>query len=229
MASVEEIKRDVFTACQILAREGLVNAFGHVSARVPGSERIVISPRMGLLLARSEDLVLITGQGERIEGGRPPLETPLHTAIYAARPDVAGIARTHSPYAIAFGSAGKPIRPVHNFGSVFPDGVPVYPNSELVRSPTIGAAVATALGKRGGLLLRGNGTVVVGRGVREAAVKAYLLEEAAATLYRSLQIGRPLYYALSEAKKRGGGEVLTDESELLRVWNFLVGKHRLSG
>ena len=53
-----QIGEDVVTACRILSHRKLVEAFGHFSARIPGTGRFIISPRRSLALVdRVSDLV----------------------------------------------------------------------------------------------------------------------------------------------------------------------------
>lgn len=226
------LRRDLYVACQIMAREDLVQAFGHFSARIPGTDQVLISPMMGLHAMAPGDIVTVDLDGNQVAGdAQAPMETHLHLALYRRRKDVLAVARTHSTMAITFGSLGIPVRPVHNFGCVFPNGVPVFnrllPNLNLVTTPKYGDAVARALGKENAILLRGNGTAVVGRSVAEACVRALLLEEAAALQYRCLAVGRPRYYTKQEAAACERMWVIALEEQRDRVWDYYRRKHGL--
>src|SRR5260370_26275691 len=110
MEQWNQIGEDVVTACRILSHRRLVEAFGHFSARIPGTSRFVISPRRSLALVdRVSDLVVVGLDGKKISGSlEAPLEIHIHSCIYHARPYVGSIARTHSfaPSVLAMMSRG---------------------------------------------------------------------------------------------------------------------------
>ncbi|HEX6547455.1 MAG TPA: class II aldolase/adducin family protein [Candidatus Dormibacteraeota bacterium] len=176
---IEELRQDVATANRIAHATGLVTAFGHVSARVPGSDRFLIPPRTSPLLARPESLLVMDCEGHVLEGeGRPNSEFWIHARIYAARADVAGVAHVHSPACVVLGQLGLPARPLHNSGAV-PGDAPLFDRVGLIRTRELGDDVAGTLGERRSMLLRGHGANAVGASVREAIVIACLLEESA--------------------------------------------------
>src|SRR5258708_40095067 len=98
MEQWDQIGEDVVTACRILSHRRLVEAFGHFSARIPGANRFVVSPRRSLALVdRVSDLAVVSLDGDQVSGTpEAPLEIHIHSCIYRARPDVGAIARTHS-------------------------------------------------------------------------------------------------------------------------------------
>src|SRR3990172_11523768 len=86
---IAEIKNDLISACRILSAEGLVKGFGHVSARIPGSDLFLLTPRVSLALVKQKDLLVLNLKGEIVAGNStPPFEAPLHTAIFNARAEV---------------------------------------------------------------------------------------------------------------------------------------------
>src|SRR5206468_8316638 len=88
--------------------------------------------------------------------------------------------------------------PVHNHGSFFAGGVPVFSTPDLISTAKLGDEVAQGLGDKPAILLRGNGQVTVGRTIPEAVMMAIYLEEAAEVLYGALQIGAPIPLTRSE-------------------------------
>ena len=106
-------------------------------------------------------------------------EVGIHRAIYAARPDVGGICRTQPFHVMALSSAGEVPLPRHCFGAYFPGGVRMWDDVRLVRDAATAAAVADVLGDAWAVLLRGNGAVVCGTSIEEAAVLTWYLEDAA--------------------------------------------------
>jgi len=218
------IKKNLVTACRILSREGLVRGFGHVSARIPDSDLFLLTPRVSLALVQERDLLELNLKGEIVAGKLPaPFETPLHTAIFNGRAEVRAIARIHGRRANMFSVTDRKIEPVHNHGSFFSGGVPVFSKTDLISTQRLGEEVAAALGKKPAILLRGNGQVTVGRTIAEAVMMAIYLEEAADMLYGALQIGAPIPLS-SEESARGKEETLPPV-DLERAWNFF--KNRL--
>lgn len=219
------IKRDLVAACRILSRQGLVCGFGHMSARIPDSDLFLLTPRVSLALVKEKDLLTLNLGGEVVEGRAPaPFEAPLHTAIFNRRADVHAIARIHGRRANFFSVTDKKIEPVHNHGSFFSGGVPVFPKTDLISTRKLGEGVSTALGAGPAILLRGNGQVTVGRSIPEAVMMAIYLEEAADMLYGALRIGTPILLSSEESALRK--EEALPPVDLERAWNFFKSKVR---
>jgi L-fuculose-phosphate aldolase len=219
------LKQEVIDAAKILAAEELVRGFGHVSARIPNSKRFLLTPRVSLALVKTSQLLLMDFDGRVVEGDAvPPFEAPLHAAIYALKPDVRAVTRIHARKANYFSVTETRIEAVHNHGSFFSGGVPVFSKTPLISTVELGREVAVALGEKPAILLRGNGQVTVGRSVAEAVVMAIYLEEAADMLYGALQIGQPIFLAEKEAGL-GKRETLPPV-DLERAWNYYKNKAR---
>ncbi|HWP57741.1 MAG TPA: class II aldolase/adducin family protein [Candidatus Acidoferrales bacterium] len=217
------LREDVVAACKILSRQGLVEGFGHVSARVPGSELFILTPRMSLELVEAGDLLLVNLAGAIVKGEKaPPFEAPLHAAIYRARSDVGAIARFHGRKANYFGATRKTLHPVHNHGSFFFGGVPVFPKSDLITTASLAEELAATLGKKRAVLLRGNGQVTVGDSVAAAVIMAIYLEETADIYYGALQIGAPVLLSREQARSRR--QEILSHIDLERAWNFFKAK-----
>jgi L-ribulose-5-phosphate 4-epimerase len=219
MKSARELKKDIISACRILSHKKLIEGFGHVSARIPDSDLFLITPRIGLALVKETQLLTINLKGEVIEGSQPtPSETWLHTAIMKANPQINAITRIHARFANIFSVTGRKLEPVHNHGSFFAGGVPVFYRPDLITTQKLGEEVVQALGERPAVLLRGNGQVTVGRTIPEAVMMAIYLEEAAEILYGALQIGTPIPLTPDESAQRQI-EALPPV-DLERAWNF---------
>ncbi|MGH7888799.1 MAG: class II aldolase/adducin family protein [Candidatus Binatia bacterium] len=223
MDTREQIRNDIVSACRILSDKKLVEGFGHVSARIPGTERFYLTPRIGLALVQKSQLLTMNLAGEVVEGSHAaPSEAWLHTAIMKAKPRVNVITRIHARAANIFSVTDRRLEPVHNHGSFFAGGVPVFNTPDLVTTPELGAEVAQTLGDGPAVLLRGNGQVTVGRTIPEAVMMAIYLEEAAEMLYGALQIGKPVPLTLDESKQRQV-EALPP-LDLARAWNFFKNR-----
>jgi ribulose-5-phosphate 4-epimerase/fuculose-1-phosphate aldolase len=183
----ENLRRDVALANRIVHRAGLVTAFGHVSARIPGTDRFLIPTRASPALADANRLLVLDVDGNKREGqGEPNTEFWIHARIYAARPDVGGVAHVHSPACVAVGQIGQTVQVLHNSAAAFGEGVPVFEKVGLIRSRQLGDEVAATLGQKRAMLLRGHGANIAETNVRLAAVKACFLEEAAEIQLKAL-------------------------------------------
>jgi L-ribulose-5-phosphate 4-epimerase len=226
VSAIRQLKQDVISACRILSQQKLVEGFGHVSARIPHSDLFLITPRISLTLVTANDLLTINLTGEIVEGqGSAPFEAWLHTAIMKAKPQVHAITRIHARVANMFSVTDRKLEPVHNHGSFFSGGVPVFNTPDLISNRKLGEAVVQTLGNKPAVLLRGNGQVTVGKSIPEAVMMAIYLEEAAEILYGALQIGMPMTLTASESAERQL-EALP-QVDLERAWNYF--KNRAAG
>ena len=221
--SIGQLRQDVVSACRILSLQKLVQGFGHVSARIPNSDRFLMTPRISLAMITEEALLTMNLKGEIVEGQHPaPFEAWLHTAIMKAKPGVNAITRIHARVANMFSVTDRKLEPVHNHGSFFSGGVPVFHTPDLISNPKLGEAVAETLGSKPAVLLRGNGQVTVGRSIPEAVMMAIYLEEAAEILYGALQIGKPIPLSAQESAQRQI-EALPPV-DLERAWNYFKNR-----
>jgi ribulose-5-phosphate 4-epimerase/fuculose-1-phosphate aldolase len=138
------------------------------------------------------------------------------------KPQVNAISRIHARVANMFSVTDRKLEPVHNHGSFFAGGVPVFSLPDLISTAHLGEQVARTLGDGPAVLLRGNGQVTVGRSVPEAVLMAIYLEEAAEILHGALQIGTPIPLTNAESAKRQV-EALPPV-DLERAWNFFKNK-----
>ena len=97
----------------MLAREGIIAVSGHVSARIPGTDRVVIGPGdVTRDILTADDIITVDLNSKKIDGKtREPLETEIHTGIYRARPDVMSVMHSHPVHSVVFSITKKPILP----------------------------------------------------------------------------------------------------------------------
>lgn len=183
---VDSLRQDVAVANHIAYREGLVGPFGHVSARIPGTDSFWIPQRAAPMFARPESLLRVDLDGNVLEGdGKPNTEMWIHARIYAARSDVGSVAHVHSPACVVVGQLDTTVKPLHNSGALV-GRVSVYRPAGLIRTRALGDAVAESLGPGSTMLLRGHGANVAEKDVRRAIVIACFLEEAADLQLRAM-------------------------------------------
>jgi L-fuculose-phosphate aldolase len=178
------LKRTLADACRILAMAGQGDdVWGHVTARVPGTDTFWMKPAgLGLEEISPDHLLLIDLDGKVLRGRHPRhSEVFIHTEILRARPEVGAVVHTHPMHATVFSSLGIPLRPIMHEGTNFvPPDVPRFDEtSDLIVSPELGRAVARVIGDRPAVFLVSHGIVTAGATVAEAAVNALLLDKAA--------------------------------------------------
>ena len=221
--TIQQLRQDIISACRILSHQRLVEGFGHVSARMPNSDRFLMTPRIGLAMVAEDTLLTLNLSGQIVEGQHSaPFEAWLHTAIMKARPEVNAITRIHARVAAMFSVTDRKLEPVHNHGSFFSGGVPVFRTPDLISNQKLGEEVAQTLGSKPAVLLRGNGQVTVGRSIPEAVMMAIYLEEAAEILYGALQVGKPIPLSAHESAQRQA-EALPPV-DLERAWNYFKSR-----
>ena len=218
--STPELRAEIVTACRVLTHFRIVEGFGHVTARLPGGERIIITPRRALGLVSEAELVELDLDGKQVAGeGRPPLEFPMHLAVYRRRPDAMAIARGHPRNVAAFACAAEPLRIAHGFGANLGPVVRVFRQPFLVADDAMGEAVADALGADAeAVILQSNGMLAVGQSVPHACVQALFLEETAELQLKALAAGlSPRFYTQEGAARRHGDDRV---HEPIRAWEY---------
>jgi L-fuculose-phosphate aldolase len=216
-----ELRAEMLVACRVLSHFRIVEGFGHVSARVPGTERILITPRRALGLVTEVELVELDVDGRQVGGeGRPPLEVAMHLAVYRRRADVMAIARGHPRHVAAYACAGEPLRVAHGFGANLGPLVPVFSQPFLVAGADMAAGVADALGDGEAVILQSNGMLAVGQSVPHACVQALFLEETAELQLLAQAAGlQPKFYTPEGAARRHGDDRV---HEPVRAWEYYV-------
>jgi molybdate transport system substrate-binding protein len=158
---VETLKGKIVLACKVLQHQRLLDVYGHLTARLPDG-RILSTPHMPPGKVALRDLIIIDMNGQKIEGlGEPNSETPMHTSIYKARPDVQCILHYHVDELVVLAASGQGIKVIANCGVHFYRGTPIYDSPLLIRTHQLGDKVAATLGDHNAVLLRGHGGTVV--------------------------------------------------------------------
>jgi L-fuculose-phosphate aldolase len=186
------IRKKVFETGLKMAEARLVVAKeGNVSARIPGEEKIAITPSQIPYDIMKVDDILIVGFDEEILLGKlkPSTETKMHIAVYKARSDVGGVIHTHSPFASALSCVGGKIPPLLDEQTVFLGGDISTAPYALAGTADIGANAAQALNERDGTMLSNHGTICCGKNLDDALRNAILVEKLAMIYITAKTIG----------------------------------------
>lgn len=197
---------DLVAANRILAKHGVLDAWGHVSIRHPGNpERYLLSRARAPALVSAEDIMEFdldsnpTDQRDR----RMFLERFIHGSAYKARPDVNAVVHSHSPTVIPFSVTGEPMKPISHIASFLGAEAPVpvweirdvgITQGLLVTNNEQGSSLAKTLGDRPVALMRGHGDLVVAPDIRRAVHRALYTEVNAQQLATALSFKRPITF-----------------------------------
>lgn len=213
----------VVTCTRLLVAHGILDYSGHVSARLPGTDNILIQPKsVSRSALTAGDLLVVDLDGNVVAGSAsPPLETAIHTAVYRARPDVSFVCHGHPTLAAAFSMTDTPLQPLRHFAYVFGDALAIHPDPTHIRTREQGDAVATTLGAASACLLRSHGTVVVADSIEMLLMRCVDLEENARTQVFATQLGtiRPL---TAEEMRRLADDYGTGQSRAEKMWEHYV-------
>ena len=219
---------DLSVAYKILAMEGIIDAYGHVSVRHPTApNRYLMSRSLGPALVTPADIMEFDLDSTPIDpkGRNAVLERFIHGEIYKARPDVMVVVHSHAPSVVPFSITQVPLRPVFHMSTFLWKGVPVWDSRSvkhpdaaalLVRNGEMGKSLAAALGDKTVALLRGHGNVVVGPSLPVAVRQTIYTEVNAKLLLAALELGGPVTYIPPEE----GAAVDKTPGDVMRGWEL---------
>lgn len=223
---------DLVAANRILADQGVLDGYGHVSVRHPQDPgRFFIARSLAPELVTAADIVELDLDGKPVGDDKRKLylERFIHGEIYKARPDVRSIVHHHSPAVLPFAISKVPLRPVYHMSAFVGFGVPVFEIREaggmtdmLVSSPELGRALARTLGDKPAALMRGHGAVVVGRDIPEAVGRSIYLQMNARLQAQAIALGGEHTYLAPEEVSKATANVGYE-----RAWE--LWKRKVSG
>jgi ribulose-5-phosphate 4-epimerase/fuculose-1-phosphate aldolase len=211
--------------------EQILGYSGHVSARLPGRDAILIQPiHQSRAELKPEHLLVCDMNGRRIDGpdDKPPAEVVIHTELYRARPDIHAIAHFHHDLATAFSLVeGHALRPIKNHAIRWESGIPVHPDPGHVSTQEQGRALAETLGPHHALTIRAHGQVVVAESQPTLLADCVHFVENAEALYRASLLGRVLPLTAEEIATFR--TMLKRRKHAVKLWAYYVGRAQTSG
>ncbi len=208
----QKLFQELVTATKILVHEGIMDVFGHISARDPEDPNgFFLAQKLAPNWITVEDMQRFNLDGETFDNRPSYLERYIHSEIYKARPDVQCVLHTHSPAVLPYCFVDQPLQPVTHMGAFLGESVPVYEirdkqgdDTDLFGgSPSVCAEIAEALGDQPVVLMARHGVVNVGSSVRQVVFRAFYLEQEAAAHTAGLRIGNIKYLTPGEIKSAG--------------------------
>ncbi len=202
-AALNETIQAVVEANHILALEGVLDGYGHVSARHPDDpERFLLSRSLAPELVSAADIMAFDLDSNPIGDARQPyLERFIHGEIYRRRPDVHAIVHSHAAAVVPFAASSVRMKPVYHMSSFLGDGAKVWDirrlfgcTDMLVTNNEQGRSLAETLGKDNVTLMRGHGFVAVGDTVPIAVYRAIYTELNAKLQASAIALGGSVTY-----------------------------------
>jgi ribulose-5-phosphate 4-epimerase/fuculose-1-phosphate aldolase len=228
MDKLTKTMREVVIANRILARENVVDAYGHISIRHPDNpERYLMSCSRSPELVTLGDVMEFTLDGVAVDDDRTPYaERHIHGGIYEARPEINSVVHNHSHAVIPFGVTPTPLKAVAHVGASIGKNVPVWDIRDnfgdtnlLVVNMEQGRDLAGELGDNNVVLMRGHGCAVTGRSVQGAVMTSIYLQVNAQLLQDTLNMSEQIEY-LSDGEIDMCAEVFLSEMSVRRAWEY---------
>ena len=218
---------DLVAGSRILAHHGVLDAYGHISARSDKRpEHFLMSRSRAPALVTAADLMELGPDSEPAAGEKRKgfIERYIHGEIYRARPEVMAVVHSHSTSVIPFGVTRTKLRPVSHMGGFLWSGAPVWDirklreeNDLLVRDRPLGKSLANTLANCACVLMRGHGMTVVGGSIPEAVFRAVYTEMNARVQLQCTLLEGPIEF-LSDHEARAIDTA--NRSTLERPWEL---------
>jgi len=228
MSDLDGVISELVIANRILAREGVVDAFGHISARHPGlPDRYLMSRSRAPELVTSDDLMEFELDGTPVDpkGRQPYAERPIHSGLYEARSDVQSVIHNHSYAVIPFSVTRAQLRPMIHVAAPMGASVPVWDIRDkfgdgemLVVTPDQGRDLARAVGQGSVALMRGHGCEVAAQSIKLAVMTAVYTQVNARLQMDALRLGEPKYLTQNEIETMTKGKQTPLASA--RAWEY---------
>jgi ribulose-5-phosphate 4-epimerase/fuculose-1-phosphate aldolase len=225
---LEQARYDLAVASRMLAHEGVLDAFGHVSLRHPGDPQRYLLPRSrSPQLIEPSDVLEYTLDSEPVKPAAEKLfaERVIHGCIYQARPDVMAVCHHHAAAVLPFCIAGVPIVPVFHLGAAVGEDIPFWDQRDefgdtnlLVVMPEEGRSLARALGDHPAVLMTHHGATVVGGDVRELVSRSIFICQNAQFQLQAHLLGKVV--PLSSGETRLCGSINSLPNVVGRTWEY---------
>ena len=235
--AVADALTQLVIANRILAREDVIDDFGHVSVRHPSDpNRYFLSRSRSPEIVVRDDIIEFTLEGEPIDqNGRAMYrERALHGAVYMARPEVQSVTHNHARPVLPFTVTGRPLRPMFHMAAVIGHEVPLWDSQAefgdtnmLVETMEQGHSMTRAMGQENCVLLRGHGATCCGNTLQAAVFTSIYLKENARAVLDALPLGEPTYLSRGEVEQTRA--MLLSDVPQNRTWDYRLARAGFRG
>jgi HCOMODA/2-hydroxy-3-carboxy-muconic semialdehyde decarboxylase len=224
-----EVIEDLVAANRILAAQGVVDGYGHVSVRHPDDPaRYLMSWAIAPEQVTADDILEHDLESRSLQARDRPLysERFIHGEIYRARPDINSVVHSHSPSVIPFGLVKVKMQAMFHNGAFIAAGVPVFDirkkfgaTDMLVSDGAKGVALAQVLAKKDIALMRAHGSVACGPTLQTAVFRAVYTEVNARIQHMTLALGKGSTIAALDAEEGKLADVI-NQTAGMRAWHL---------
>lgn len=226
MSADRALKEELVQGLSILERLGIVDFNGHFSARLPEGGICINSGASVRSALTTDQFVVTSADGEFSEDvSRPPMELPLHVAIYRARPDVKAVVHCHPKWSTLLSSTGTPYEVVFAQGALL-GNVPIYSSPRSVNNPETASDIAKLLENGTAAMMKSHGSVIAAGSVVEATVLAIYLELNAERQIAAKSLGGA--YVFSESEISASQKGLRKPGLFKKCWDYYLAKFDLA-
>jgi len=235
--NLADLIEELALANRILAHEGVLDAFGHVSVRHPTDpNRYLLSRSRSPLLIEPDDILQYRLDSEPVKRANVHLyaERVIHGCIYQERSDVAAVCHHHAPAVMPFCIAGKPIAPVFHLGAAMGELAPFWDQHDefgdtnlLVVKPEEGRSLARTLGQHSAVLMNRHGATVVGGSLKELVSRSIFMCQNAEYQLRAYALGGATPLHPGEVRLAGAISLLPNV--VTRTWEYWTMRLAASG
>jgi ribulose-5-phosphate 4-epimerase/fuculose-1-phosphate aldolase len=226
---------DLVAANRILADQGVLDGYGHVSVRHPGAaDRYFLSRSKSPAIITPEDILEFDLASDPVDqqGRLMYIERFIHGEIYKARPDVNAVVHSHSPTVIPFSVTTVKLRPICHMSAFLGEDVPNFEIRDcdgmtdlLIRNAKHGAALGRSLGHNNVALMRGHGNVCVGPNIMTAVYRAIYTEVNARLQAQAIALGGPIKFLEQEECDLITGRRDTNFQRPWAMWKSRIAAH----
>lgn len=232
MITHDEVRTQLALANRVLAHEGVLDAFGHVSIRHPTDPgRYLLARSRSPELIEPADILEFTLDSEPVI---PPTtllygERVIHGCIYQVRPEVRAICHHHSRAVMPFCISGVPLRAVDHLGATMGTTVPFWDQRDefgdtdlIVSKPEEGQSLARALGPHWVVLMRRHDATVVGTSIEEMVFRAVFSCRNAEMQREAQMLGNVGELTSAEIQKAGAFNL--QARPIARAWEYWTAR-----
>lgn len=235
--ATDKTRMEVALGNRILAHEGVLDAFGHVSIRNPENpNRYFLSRSRSPELVEPDDVLEYDLDSNPVRPTDIKLyaERVIHGEIYKARPDVMSVSHHHAPAVMPFCIAGAELLPVMHLGAIVGHKVPMWDQYDefgdtnlLLVKPEEGASLARALGKGALVLMKSHGATVVGANVQELVFRSIYSCRNAEYQFLASMLGKVMPLRPGEVDK--ASQIHSMPVSQTRTWEYWSARLEKSG
>ena len=219
-----QVRVDLAAAYRLTHHFGMTALiYNHITARVPGADDQFLINEYGLGYEEvtASNLVKMDMAGNVLEDGERQINLTgyvIHSAVHAARCDVACVMHTHTPYGMVASTLEEGLLPLQQDAYQFHERVAYHEFEGVAEDVDERERLVTDLGDKNAMIMRNHGLLTVGRSVGEAWVRMWHLEQACKVQVLAQSTGQPIRQASISAIEKTSAWYDADTVELEWPW-----------